>query len=394
MKLNSIIILSLLLIGFGCDAKHTESSSTNSASMDASSLDTVALFNFDDYSRFQTFDEFEMRGKGIAKDTPYVYVRQFDDTIFVVTSNNPSKIIRYIKGDDYWFNEQSFDLHKASPSYRHAKDGSRPARTYYRYLMRDTIVEYLRQFQRKKTHLSDLLFLPTNMYDAALISHEVFIKTRTECVHVELEAENDKVDSINPLPDLRKIMSNLSNRVNLAELDHIINLEDHGFLRLNKHLQRDTLVWHASTIKQQIYYKHPLNALGEFEYRCGIDEGCRWPTTIANVTEPTTDGWYYSKYLDEPVSFPGGQETFSRIVSSKMPRNASKKKSAVLALVNEEGRIYSTQLAVVYHEQIDTLALDIVDSSLLFNPPMRNGKPVKSRVLITLDFGNRSASYK
>ena len=86
MKLNSIIILSLLLIGFGCDAKHTESSSTNSASMDASSLDAVASFNFDDYSRFQTFDEFEMRGKGIAKDTPYVYVRQFDDTIFVVTS--------------------------------------------------------------------------------------------------------------------------------------------------------------------------------------------------------------------------------------------------------------------------------------------------------------------
>lgn len=98
------------------------------------------------YRRFQTFNEYRMKGVGTAMKKPYVLVRNVGDSIIHVRiSNDIDSIICYKKKKDYWFNYISYDLWKKYDSVSKNGEsvwGEGPAQEFFRFITPDAIIEY------------------------------------------------------------------------------------------------------------------------------------------------------------------------------------------------------------------------------------------------------------
>lgn len=91
---------------------------------------------YDGYKRYQTFDEFQMKGVGEPTDTPFVYVKKGVNKISVYRSDFPDVELKYIRNDDHWESIAISDGSKLMKYDKHDVD------TYYRFFFRDTILNY------------------------------------------------------------------------------------------------------------------------------------------------------------------------------------------------------------------------------------------------------------
>ncbi len=58
----------------------------------------------DDYQKFQTFNEYELRGEGETNiEYPCAFVKVNKDTISVIKSNRRNLIMKYINKGEYWY---------------------------------------------------------------------------------------------------------------------------------------------------------------------------------------------------------------------------------------------------------------------------------------------------
>lgn len=96
-----------------------------------------------DFKKYQTFDEFEVKGKGVAKSFPFVYVRASQDSIWVVNSDAKSYVHLYLRKGRGWFchDEYRMDRIDENPIKSVQMIESLPARTYDRYLAGNKILE-------------------------------------------------------------------------------------------------------------------------------------------------------------------------------------------------------------------------------------------------------------
>ena len=63
--------------------------------------------------KYQTFDEFTMRGIGTAKASPFVYVKEMGDSVYVVSSCPKDSARLYVKiGDNLWYNHMEYRMWK------------------------------------------------------------------------------------------------------------------------------------------------------------------------------------------------------------------------------------------------------------------------------------------
>ena len=63
--------------------------------------------------KYQTFDEFTMRGIGTAKASPFVYVKEMGDSIYVVSSCPKDSARLYVKiNNDLWYNHMEYHMWK------------------------------------------------------------------------------------------------------------------------------------------------------------------------------------------------------------------------------------------------------------------------------------------
>ena len=94
------------------------------------------------YKKYQTFNEFKMRGEGVAVDTPFVYVKKEGQKITTRISNNIDSAIVYVKEGKYWKNVISC----AFENFGHPDlnclciDGPENPHEYIRYISNDTIM--------------------------------------------------------------------------------------------------------------------------------------------------------------------------------------------------------------------------------------------------------------
>ena len=94
------------------------------------------------YKKYQTFNEFKMRGEGVAVDTPFVYVKKEGQKITTRISNNIDSAIVYEKEGKYWKNIISC----AFENFGHPDlnclciDGPENPHEYIRYISNDTIM--------------------------------------------------------------------------------------------------------------------------------------------------------------------------------------------------------------------------------------------------------------
>ena len=108
--------------------------------------------NLSEFRRYQTFDEFKMKGVGNPVYEPFVYVQSEKERIRVIVSNDTANVITYHLRDGLWYMHIDLDLWKKNRDI--AKSSKENwARSYDRICGNDTIVElgwyYLGDFTSK-----------------------------------------------------------------------------------------------------------------------------------------------------------------------------------------------------------------------------------------------------
>lgn len=137
--------------------------------------------DFSKCKRYQTFDEFKMCGVGKPVSSPFVYVMQDGDIIYVVASNDTADVKFYCKTGNKWYDYEEYDLWNKDAVIMKTADENIP-RTYYRVCGGDSILEL------RCSYMGDVVL------------KDLYIKTAGECVWVthwpvksmSSDAERDK----------------------------------------------------------------------------------------------------------------------------------------------------------------------------------------------------------
>lgn len=140
------------------------------------------------YTQYQTFDEYKLKGVGKVCHSPYVYVKEKDDTIIVRVSNNKNHSIRYVKKKGIWQSYQELDIEKRGmPISKSSR--VKPARSYFRIFKGDSIIEL------------------SSMLDSEYPSQDIYIKNRKTCVLIALEEREHIKDVKHPYDEIMSIVS-------------------------------------------------------------------------------------------------------------------------------------------------------------------------------------------
>ena len=140
------------------------------------------------YTQYQTFDEYKLEGVGKVYHSPYVYVKDIDDTIIVRVSNNKNHSIRYVKKKGIWQSYQELDIEKRGlPISKSSR--VKPARSYFRIFKGDSIIEL------------------SSMLDSEYPSQDIYIKNRKTCVLIALEEREHIKDVKHPYDEIMSIVS-------------------------------------------------------------------------------------------------------------------------------------------------------------------------------------------
>lgn len=99
---------------------------------------------WDDYAKYDTFDEWTMQGVGKGEDSTYVYVKCGKDSISVYKSEDLSREYLYEFIDGYWYSHLGYDIDNLTNDEK-SLDVKR-TRIYDRYIFNDSIVEFCRHF--------------------------------------------------------------------------------------------------------------------------------------------------------------------------------------------------------------------------------------------------------
>jgi len=125
MKKN-ILIIPLLLISFSCgfSQKKNKELNKNGLIKDTMFHEKIAgtnlnhavsesnNINLSEFRRYQTFDEFKMKGVGKPIHEPFVYTKTEKEKITVIVSNDTTNVMTYNLRDGLWFIHMDFDLWK------------------------------------------------------------------------------------------------------------------------------------------------------------------------------------------------------------------------------------------------------------------------------------------
>ena len=121
--------------------------------------------DFSKCKRYQTFDEFKMCGVGKPVSSPFVYVMQDGDIIYVAASNDTADVKFYCKTGNKWYDYEEYDLWNKDAAITKTADENMP-RTYYRICGGDSILEL------RCSYMGDVVL------------KDLYIKTAGECVWV------------------------------------------------------------------------------------------------------------------------------------------------------------------------------------------------------------------
>lgn len=209
-----------------------------------------------EYKMYATFDEMSMCGVGKPTDSLYVSVKQDDNVISVIRSDDKDNTIEYVLIDGIWYNYQAFDLHKMSPDYRFFQSEKGFPRSYDRYLFNDTIIEYEKIFGK----------------NGRINSRQISLKTKKDYYLIYLNCKYDTINEFNKLNSLLRIIKTFKNRPNLNKVNRWVGEgEEYGYLTFKKLIKGDSIFYVSETQKNIIVMSWKLNSLGEYGLKPGLD---------------------------------------------------------------------------------------------------------------------------
>ncbi len=341
------------------------------------------------YRTYQTFDEYKMCGIGNPVDTPFVFVRETNDSIIVKLSSNPDESMVYVREGTVWEMDTMLDAEKLSPSYHFHQDEYWPRR-YTRYCGDGHIIELLQEYD------------PDN---GDIFRRIIYVKNDTACIQINvppsitLRKYSDILKLVNSYTTLDDIVYDM---IKKGDFD---KYHDYGFITLRKKIENDTLQYFVDDIKFEISYKYKLNSLKEFGIQPGLYEKSIDLWYFAFRVKEFDDDIYRSLdvhpvYPDEVVfksvekmpSYPDGELALLQDLADNVSYPDEAKKGGIQGRVvlkceiKKDGSIGKVIIGRSLSPECDQAAIDAVKRIKKFNPGLKNGVAVNVWYIIPVTF--------
>lgn len=312
--------------------------------------------------RYQTFDECTMSGKGRAINTPFVYVKKQNDSIFVFSSNANDSVRLYVKiGNNLWYSHMEYDMWKKENHIPTKDKLSKTARTYDRFFFNDSILEVETDYVSGKRY------------------RQLFIKYKNNLYCIK------NIDEI----DCSKI-ANLRAKVN-----NLILSNDKRVNRYTLREEKERYVYEGRAKNDSYSYERKAYGLWgiqpgieETYLYCGIDIR-EYSDNLESYQHNNPDKIY--ELADEMPQYPDGISEFYVFV--KTNRNDSllfydnKPHRVILEVVIEkDGRITNAKVVNSIDSMHDNDALRIIGKMPKWIPAKLNGNTVRFKMLIPISY--------
>lgn len=309
--------------------------------------------------KYQTFDEFTMRGIGTAKASPFVYVKEMGDSIYVVSSCPKDSARLYVKLDDnVWYNHMEYDMWKKDSMAYKCKE-CRIARTYDRYIYNDTITEFQIGYIEGEAFPSVIVRTPQKLFE----------------IHIDSLKQSD-------IPTLRNIVYNLSNsnhkKVYKSELKESDNM--YSYVNDNKRTE----------------YEYEKKAYGIWGILPGVEETFLYlGIDIREYSDNLKDFQkrnpnFIFEYSNEPPSFPKGTKAFGKFlkknINSSLITNDKRAFIVFDVIIEKDGSITNPVLTQGIDQSHDEDAMNIIRQMTKWTPARLNGRPIRYKESILIPY--------
>ena len=315
--------------------------------------------------RYQTFDEYNMLGKGRAAYSPFVYVRKSNDSIVVFSSNRNDSVRLYVKlNNDVWYSHMEYDMWKKE-NYIPSKDKlSKIARTYDRFFFNDTILEVETGYISGKAH------------------QQLFIKTKNDLYCIR---------NINNI--------DCSNYTALRQtVNKLIFSNDKRVLKYTLREEKSRYVYEG--VNSSDSFSYDRKAYGLWGIQPGIEETClyggidiREYADNMERYQQVNSGHIY-EIADEAPEFPGGNSKFYEFVKNNrdgsLLQNDNKPSRVILeVIIEKDGRITNAKVVKSIDSSHDNDALRIIRKMPKWTPAKQNGNTVRFKMLIPISYNKK-----
>ena len=316
--------------------------------------------------RYQTFDEFTMRGVGTVKALPFVYVKEFPNKIYVVSSCETDSARLYEMIDsNIWYSHMEYDMWKEN-DLAYKSEECRIARTYDRYFYNDTIVEIHTGFIEGKKYPS------------------VIVKTQEELYEFDIDSiKNSEYTNINNLR--RYVYATTHSKAKnvwksyLEESNNNYSYIGIGHKGKYHYIKKTYGLWGIQPgVKETFLYG-------------GIDIR-EYADNLKGFQKKNPD--YIFEFADEMPTFPNGTMALYEFCGKKMKDSLlfshdikkNDARTVVDVVIEKDGSITNAKISKSIDPLHDEDALRIVKEMPKWIPAKLNGNTVRCKMLIPISY--------
>lgn len=312
------------------------------------------------YSKYQTFDEHLMQGKGRVFASPYVLVKRIKDTIVVKSSSKIDSMRVYYKLPcGTWYSHMDYDMWKKDNYQIVKSEWDKIARTYNRYFYNDTILEILDMY-----------------YDTKKLPSIAIVKT------------DYTVFTIDPY-ECTGSVSNIRNKIYSMTKEN-----SHNTVTRYSVIEKQDTIFYVNDSKKYSYIK---SSQGLWGLQPGIEETRIYAgQDIRNFTHSHPNGIILDndtavyELADQMPTFPGGFNELNKILHVKTKSKISfadkRIRIVVECIVEKDGSLSNLNIKDRSHGVYDEKAIMVVRKIDRFTPAVLNGKKVRCRYFIPVSF--------
>lgn len=316
--------------------------------------------------KYQTFDEFRMCGIGKVSKSPFVYVKETKDSIWVISSCKQDSVRLYRRiSNDIWLNHIEYDMWKKNEIAYKSKE-CRIARTYDRFFYNDTIVEIHTGFIEGEKYPS------------------VIVKTRKELYEISIDGiKNSAYTNIN---NLRRYVYDITHSKSSNVWKFYLKESSNNFSYIG--------VGHNNS------YSYRKKAYGLWGIQPGVEETFlyggidirEYSDNLASVQIDNPD--LICEFADEMPSYPNGIKALKDFCSKKMKKdllfnndvNGYDTRVVIEVIIEKDGSITNAKISKSIDSLHDEDALRIVKEMPKWIPAKLNGKHVRCKQLIPITY--------
>lgn len=307
--------------------------------------------------RYQTFDEYTMKGEHEVVDTPYVFVDETDTNIIIKRSDSDKNII-YQRMPTYFYNKQSFEMDKLTTHGANIdKNATFTPSIYHRYIYHDTIFEYA-EFYSSISSVSE---------------RTIYVKTKHNCTYIAIKGNFINNPNKDSFKDVLKLYRD--------------NLQQGNFSVYSKEQKYDSMFYISINNNYIKRYGYKLNALGEYCIPPGL--GQFWKNnSIQKRNGQMFQDAYLEKFVDIKASPRINNSFLEKIVQKKIRKQFANKyngRTTIIKLkIDKNGDILEVKVLRELGIEIDKAIIDAANLWPRFNPAIKEGVPVASWLLVSI----------